>query len=319
MVAEAIQQTRKKLGQSRPRLGRGGVNTAPAFYCGIPVDKYFYKLGKSERNPRERVFARAITTRWQQPTAPRANKLNTMKSKKQFNPEQILDSASIGKFPVGMTAKDLLGVRAKSRFYGHETCLHIAARNGKLPKGTSINDLLEMREGTHCRPLLTLIQSRNPRLPLDITAQDLKKIKLNRMGTFLHLAAGRGVLPQGTTIADLISVRNKEGKTPLHYAAIYGYLIQCTKAELSRVIDSGGKSPWNYAVETLDAKGIEKPYWNWERPFRNIIACPHLASKLRPDKIEFHWEIILKLLRRKLTPELREQLAKHPKACAEML
>jgi len=239
----------------------------------------------------------------------------------EFTDYQIQEAAKTGTFPKGMTAQDLIGVPSNSNYRKRETCLDLAARSGKLPKGTSLDDLLDTRGGKSRRAVLAIFESQNPKYTPDITAQAFKKIKENKWGTLLHLAARSGVLPKDTTLSDLITGQNREGQTPLHIAAIWGSLIRCSRSDLSRMADVNGKTPWNYAVQGMNNPQCGKEYWKYviARAVNNITACPALASKLRPQA-KFHQAILTELLASpKLTPELRDQLAKYPKICAAML
>ena len=242
--------------------------------------------------------------------------------KVEFTDYEIREAAKSGKFPPGMTAQDLIGVPANGNYRKRDTCLDVAARNGKLPKGTCLSDLLDTRGGTNRRTLFALFETQKPNYTPDITAQVFLKIKEHKWGTFLHLAARSGALPKGTTVSDLITGHNNEGKTPLHIAATWGHLIPCSRADLSQTIDKNGKTAWDYAVQTLAVPDSEKVHWHYSfgAAVRNIIACPVLASKLRPNKIEFHQAILTALLASpKLTAELREKLAQYPQICAAML
>lgn len=240
----------------------------------------------------------------------------------EFTDYEIREATKKGKFPSGMTAADLEDVVSNGTPYIHDTCLDQAARNGKMPRGTTLNDLLGTRGGKKRRAIFSLFESQQIRYPAGVTAQDLFKIKQHRWGTFLHEAARSGVYPKNTTVSDLMTCQNREGKTPLHIAAQFGGLIPCSKADLSQVTDAKGKTPWDYAVETFGAPNSVREHWHhyYKTAVNNIIMCPTLAAKLRPQKNEFHQAVLTELLvSPKLTPELRDQLAKYPQICAAML
>jgi len=86
------------------------------------------------------------------------------------------------------------------------------------------------------------------------TAWELASIKdtSSKYGeTVLHHAARLGSYPPGTTNADLLIVRDSNGRTPLHWAAITGNFLHDTKvADLAHTRDHDGFTALHIAAAT---------------------------------------------------------------------
>ncbi|MDR3560728.1 MAG: hypothetical protein P4N59_04710, partial [Negativicutes bacterium] len=196
-----------------------------------------------------------------------------------------------------------------------ETALHFALSIGQLPPKTTMTDLLECSGLNKRRAIFAMFDNLEivPRYPPELTVQHLAKIRRNNNGSLLHRAAMQGGYPNNCTVQDLMSPSDNFGRTPLHKAADFGNLLPCIKADLQSMKDNFGCTPWDVAVKNLDS------FWRLERSVRNLLACPELCQKLRPNR-KAHCEILKLLLASPgLTPELRGRMAVYPHICAAML
>lgn len=232
-----------------------------------------------------------------------------------FTAAEVMSAIYRGKYPHGMTAKDLAAVPADSKHRKNETALHLALSQGQLPPKTTLTDLLECRGRNRRRAIFALFDGYDikPGVIAGLTAKHLAQLRSDDRGSLLHKAALRGHYPQHCTVRDLLSPRDKYGMTPLHRAAQAGHLLPCTKAVLQSVKNNDGHSAWWFVVNKLN------DLFDPESSVRNLIACPELCQQLRLNQKPHREKLELLLASQALTPELRKRMAMYPHICAAML
>ncbi len=256
----------------------------------------------------------------------------------KFTEDEVWEAAETGIFPPDMTVQHLITTWHEPRmkeYYVHiigaHSALHLAASKGHFPKGTTFSDLLVF-EGKDCedcvRWLFKQITKDTFTYPADTTAQALAEVPNARFGDYLNLAANFGVLPPGTSTADLSKVKQlkitddnfikelafKNYAAPLHFAAVGGKLLPGTSAKELQVHTPNGPTPWDVAVNLFSV-----PY-SQGYCLKNIIACPDLCNDLQPAHNGDHLNFIQWLLASpNLTNELREQIGQYKHLVAYLL